>query len=285
MPVTLQFDVDVRDAALTVEIFLRKYKGVSRRMLTRLKHISGGICCNGIPVRTIDPVRFGDSITLCEPDSSAALMPSSRTVPVLLNTAAYIVYIKPIHMPVHPSQGHRDDTLGNIFAANYPQLPFRPVYRLDRDTSGICIAAKSAYAAGRMQGAVQKSYLALVSGILCKGGTVCAPIARQKDSIIARCVHNDGKPAVTHFTPLCSSGGYTLVSLWLETGRTHQIRVHMAYLGYPLAGDRLYGGDCRMFSHHMLHCGCVQFFDPETNDAVVLYAPWEELPAEFAGCK
>ena len=116
-----------------------------------------------------------------------------------------------------------------------------------------------------------------VCGILTESGTVDAPIGRQDGSVIRRCVRADGKPAVTHFVPLRHSDRYTLLSLRLETGRTHQIRVHMAHLGYPLAGDDLYGGDTRDFSHHMLHCDSLEFLDPVTGELRQYAAecPWE----------
>lgn len=162
---------------MTLEQFLRRHKGVSHRMLVRLKRIPGGICCNGAPIRTIDPVRYGDEIVLTDRENASALQPAAVSVPVLDETDSYIIYNKPAHMPVHPSQGHHSDTLGNVFAAQFPELPFRPVYRLDRDTSGICLAAKSAYAAKQLQGSTRKTYLALVCGILTESGTVDAPIA------------------------------------------------------------------------------------------------------------
>lgn len=261
---------------MTAEQFLRRHKGVSHRMLVRLKRLPNGICCNGRQIRTIDMVQFGDEIVLTDCEVSSALAPSATAVPVLGETDSYIVYNKPAGMPVHPSQGHHGDTLGNVFAAQFPQLPFRPVYRLDSDTSGICLIAKSAYAAGQLQGSTRKTYLALVCGELSTGGTIDAPIGRAEGSVLCRCVRPEGKPAVTHYTPLRSDGTYTLLSLRLETGRTHQIRVHMAYLGYPLAGDRLYGSNSEQFPHHMLHCDSLEFSDPETGECRQFSAacPW-----------
>lgn len=268
----LHFHMD-QPHPMPLEQFLRRHKGVSHRMLVRLKRIPGGICCNGAPIRTIDPVQPGDEIILTDCEAGSALVPSAAAVPILGETDSYIVYNKPAHMPVHPSQGHHDDTLGNVFAAQFPHLPFRPVYRLDSGTSGICLIAKSAYAAKLLQGSTQKTYFALVCGVLSAGGTISAPIGREDGSVIRRCVRRDGKPAVTHYTPLRHNARYTLLSLELETGRTHQIRVHMAYLGHPLAGDTLYGGTGD-FSHHMLHCGTLEFSDPETGAQRRFAAPW-----------
>lgn len=281
---SLVFLADDLEKPMTAEQFLRRHKGISHRMLVRLKHTPGGISCNGNPIRTIDTIFPGDRIVLTEPEHSSGLIPSSHIhVPILMETASYILYNKPPGMPVHPSQGHHDDTLGNVFAAAFPTLPFRPVYRLDRDTSGICLIAKSAYSAKLLQGQIRKRYLALVCGILTSPGTVNAPIARETDSIIRRCIRADGKPSVTHFVPLGNDGQYTLLELTLETGRTHQIRVHMAYLGYPLAGDSLYGGDLSRFQQHMLHCASVEFPDPDTHETVSVTCPWDAISQVLPG--
>ena len=156
---------------------------------------------------------------------------------------------------MHPSQNHYTDTLGNCFCAAYPGLACRPVNRLDRNTSGLCVFAKSAYAANQLQYHLQKRYYAVVEGVLTGSGTVSAPIAREQASIIIRCVRADGKPAVTHYRALQHNDKYTLLQLRLETGRTHQIRVHMAHIGHPLAGDTLYGGRTDAIDRQALHCG------------------------------
>lgn len=279
MPEPITFFVDIPD--LTLEQFLRQHKGVSHRMLTRLKRIDHGICCNGKPIRTIDTVQVGDKIVLSEPIQESHFPPSDRVVPILAERASYILYDKPPDMPVHPSHGHYDDTLANVFAAAFPELPFRAVYRLDRDTSGICLIAKSAYAAKQLQHHLQKRYCALVCGIITTAGTIDAPIARTADSVITRHVSPEGKPAVTHYQPLGNNGTYTLLELWLETGRTHQIRVHMAHLGHPLAGDSLYGGDCTQFQRHMLHCTSLTFTEPDTGERITVESPPE--PAFLQG--
>ena len=173
---------------MTAEQFLRRHKGVSHRMLVRLKRLPPGICRNDSQIRPIAMVQFGDETVLTDCEVPSALAPSAAAVPVLGETDSYIVYNKPAGMPVHPSQGHHGDTLGNVFAAQFPQLPFRPVYRLDSDTSGICLIAKSAYAAGQLQGSTRKTYLALVCGELSTGGTVDAPIGRAEGSVLCRCV-------------------------------------------------------------------------------------------------
>ena len=132
---------------------------------------------------------------------------------------------------------------------------------------------------------MEKTYLALVCGTLQESGTISAPIGRADGSVIRRCVRQDGKSSVTHYRPLRQDGTYTLVELTLETGRTHQIRVHMASLGYPLAGDTLYGGSTAHFSRHMLHCCRVAFPDPESGERITAECPFQACEAYFAAAK
>ena len=146
--------------------------------------------------------------------------------------------------------------------------------RLDRDTSGLCMIAKDAYTAGALQGKLDKRYYAVLCGRLTRDGTISAPIARAEASIITRCVREDGQPAVTHYRVLGCSPDYTAVEIRLETGRTHQIRVHFAHLGYPLAGDDLYGGSCRDIGRQALHCGRLFWRDPVTGQPCSAVSPW-----------
>ena len=204
----------------TLEQFLRSEKNVSRRLLTKLKR-TNGLWCNGTPIRSIDLVRFGDVIELHLPEVPSVVANAVRSVPICFETADFVVYHKPPDLPVHPSQNHYTDTLGNCFCAAYPGLACRPVNRLDRNTSGLCVFAKSAYAANQLQYHLQKRYYAVVEGVLTGSGTVSAPIAREQESIIIRCVRADGKPAVTHYRALQHNDNYTLLQLRMETGRTH----------------------------------------------------------------
>lgn len=254
--------------------YLRRRIGVSARLLARLKRTPAGILCNGVPVRAVDPVRAGDVVVLTMPEQEGLEPNPALYVPSVLETAHYIVYDKPTGMPVHPSARHRRDTLGNYFAASMPGHTFRAVNRLDRDTSGLCMIAKDAYTASALQGKLEKRYYAVLCGHLTGDGTISAPIARTEASIITRCVRQDGKPAVTHYRVLGHSADYTAVEIRLETGRTHQIRVHFAHLGYPLAGDDLYGGSCRHIGQQALHCGRLFWRDPVTKQARSAVSPW-----------
>ncbi|MBQ9898614.1 MAG: RluA family pseudouridine synthase [Ruminococcus sp.] len=249
--------------------FLRR-EGVSRRLLTKLKRQEGGITRAGETVRTIDLVCPGDVIVL-RPDDVKLLEPNPElNVPVIFESEGVAVFDKPPHMPVHPSMKHRTDTLGNWFAHLFPDLTFRPVNRLDRDTSGLCMTAKDARSAAMLQGAWEKTYIAAVHGIIDESGTIDAPIARERESVIVRCVRADGQPAVTHYERIAVCGDYSLAEVTPETGRTHQIRVHFAHIGHPLAGDDLYGGSRTDISRQALHCAEIRFTDPTTGERVEL---------------
>jgi len=258
--------------------YLMKQQGVSRRLLTKLKRQDGGITRNGETVRSVDLVCGGDEIVLRLEDTSLLEANPSLNVPVAYESGSVVVFDKPAGMPVHPSIKHQGDTLGNYFAARYPDLTFRPVNRLDKDTSGLCAVAKGALAAKLLQGSIDKVYYAAVQGVTEESGTIDAPIAREQESIILRCVRDDGQPAVTHFRRIGGNSSYSLEEILLETGRTHQIRVHFAYTGHPLAGDDMYGGSLEHITRQALHCGRLTFTEPLTGKSVTVSS---ELPQEI----
>ena len=208
-----------------------------------IKNIMNNYYINSVVANTGDgTVNTGDIVILQFQDTKI-LEPNFRLcVPIAFENENLVVFDKPVGMPVHPSIKHQGDTLGNFFAAKYPDITFRPVNRLDRDTSGLCITAKNAFAAAALQNSVKKVYYAVVTGYIDGEGIIDVPIAREKDSIIKRTVRQDGQRAVTHYKAIKSGKKYSLIEIKLETGRTHQIRVHFAYIGHPLAGDDLYGG-------------------------------------------
>lgn len=266
--------IDVRCAGeMPLGDYLRKYAGISAHTLKRLKNVPDGIMRNGQHLRTVDPVVSGDIILLHLPESCAHTPNPALHLPVVYESEQILVCDKPAGMPVHPSMLHRDDTLANWFAAQYPDCGFHAVNRLDRNTSGLCVIAKTAYAAHALRNGVQKRYYALIGAGLHGSGTVDAPIARAQESVITRCVRADGKPAVTHYRVMQEMPDCTLLELTLETGRTHQIRVHMAYIGYPLLGDDLYGGDCSRIHAHALHCGYLSLTDPAADEPISLHTP------------
>lgn len=271
-----------------------KLMGVSRRLVVRLKRTDGGMTRNGAFVKTSDIVLAGDVISLKRLDRSLLDPVQGLDVPIAYDDDDVTVYIKPAGMPVHPSIGHQGDTLGNCFAAGYPELTFRPINRLDKDTSGLCAAAKSAYAANYLSGKISKVYMAVVRGTPIPrniedprikwqetetGFRIEAPIGREGDSIVKRMVREDGQKAVTNYTIIKTNGIHSLLRIELETGRTHQIRVHFSSVGHPLAGDDLYGGSTEFCLRQALHCGEMSFLRPSDSSEIRLFS---DIPEDMA---
>ncbi|MGN0579965.1 MAG: RluA family pseudouridine synthase [Ruminococcus sp.] len=269
---------------VTLQSFLHGRKGFSKRLLTRLKRTDMGITRNGSIVRSIDIVYPGDEIVIRTEDTSLLEPNHDLKAAVIFENENLVVFDKPPGMPVHPSVRHQGDTLGNLFAAMYPDTTFRPVNRLDRDTSGLCIIAKNAHAANVLQGECKKVYYAAVHGLVDESGTIDAPIARRTESIILRCIRDDGQPSVTHYRRIAANSRYSLAEIELETGRTHQIRVHFSYIGHPLAGDDLYGGLRDDIHRQALHCGRLTFTEPLSGLPVTVKSQIpNEIRALFPG--
>ena len=188
-------------------------------------------------------------------------------------------------MPVHPVHEHRYDTLANIVA--YHQLlcgqryTFRAVNRLDRNTTGIVLIAKDRLTASVLPRTVRKKYTAVCEGELYGSGTIDAPLALKEGHTIQREVNENGVRAVTHWRSLDVRGNHSLIELTLETGRTHQIRAHMAYIGHPLAGDDMYGGKTDIFERQCLHCSWAEFCDPYSKEKITVEASAKELTERF----
>lgn len=253
---------------------------VSKRLIKKLKRTENGITLNGKHIRTIDKINKGDRITIFLEDKKSLSPNGDLCVPVLFECDDFIAFDKPSNMPVHPSIKHRDDTLGNYFSHHCKGLTFRPINRLDKDTSGVCVVAKNAYAAKVLQQSIEKTYYAIACGKTEAEGTIDAPIGRVDGSIITREISPNGQEAVTHYKAVeySANGKYTLLKINLETGRTHQIRVHFAYIGHPLAGDSMYGGDCSDISRQALHCKTVRLSNPTTGEKMTIES---ELPIDM----
>lgn len=281
---SLSYRVDAQHHGMQVQQFLIHCHGYSRRRITRLKREPDGILRNGKPLRMVDALEQGDVLTvsLREEQQETPILPNpSLFAPVCFEDSDVVVFDKPAGMPVHPSHLHREDTLANYYMSRCVPMEeaavFRPVNRLDRNTSGLCVVAKNAVAAAKLAGCVDKKYLAIVQGRLPNPeGVIDAPIARAQESIIVRTVSPRGKPAVTRFRVLEECEKHTLVEVFLETGRTHQIRVHFSWLGHPLAGDDLYGGDTERIARQALHCSEVQFLHPYSGKPVRVASPLPE---------
>ena len=248
--------------------FLRRC-AVSTELARGVKFRGSGFFADGQPVqanRRVYPVQV---VSFELPPEQEGVAPQPEIpVQVVYQDAFAVVLEKPPHLAVHPTLNYPYDTLANgygAWAAQQGHSPvFRPVNRIDKDTSGLVLAAKNTYAAPLLAQNVEKLYYAVVEGELPLGkGVIDAPIGRQADSIIGRCVTPEGKPSRTEYTIVKVKNGLSLAACVPVTGRTHQIRVHFASIGHPLAGDDLYGGSRQRIGRQALHCARQVFRVPD----------------------
>lgn len=274
---------------LTVEQVLRKQAGLTRRQISRAKFYPDGIQKNGIRCRVTEKVCGGDIIRVCvegENETSSHLESACGELDILYEDEDLLAVNKPAGMVTHPRGGHYQDTLANQAAAYFrrkgEEHSIRPVGRLDKETSGIVIFAKNKAAASRLQlqreqKILKKTYLAIVEGCLPVDGMehlIREPMEQDPENRLKMVVAPGGKEAVTRYRVLKNCRGYSLVSVTLDTGRTHQIRVHMAGLGHPLMGDQLYNDkpDGATSSRAYLHAWKVELQQPYTGKNIRLQA-------------
>ena len=286
----IHYTVKAQDSGLTILAFLRK-KGFSKHILTTMKRAEHAILLNGLPAfgRTI--LKEQDVLKILVPEEvgpEESIIPVKIPLDILYEDEDILVLNKPADMPVHPSAGNYENTLANGVAWYYKQqgktFVYRCINRLDRDTTGVLVLAKNPLSGALLsaqmkQRQIRRTYLALTDGIPPKKGTISAPIARMDDSVITREVNFEhGETAVTHYERLDVNDGYSLVELHLDTGRTHQIRVHMKYIGCPLPGDFLYHPDFDRISRQALHSFQLEFTHPITGKPMRFLAP---VPEDF----
>lgn len=257
--------------------FLRGEAGISCRLLKALKRIENGITLNGKHIRTIDIMHTGDVLSVDIPCPDSEIQPVEMPLEILYEDDDLIIINKDPFIACHPTHNHQGDTLANALAF-YLQSKgkvsvFRAIGRLDKGTSGIVICALNKHVASQVPKTVKKEYLAVVSGKLAPTGTIDAPIYRPDPMKTLRTVGEDGDRAVTHWTVIKQNETTTLARINLETGRTHQIRVHFASLGMPLVGDSMYGTDSERIGHQLLHCAKITFVHPVSGDNMTITAP------------
>lgn len=276
----VEFKIKPENDNRQIRDFLRDF-GVSSSLLTKLKQTENGITVNGKFARAIDLLHKDDILKISITNKGHMPTPSDIPLTVIYEDDDILVVDKPPFMPVHESRNHRGDTLSNAVANHVKEdTAFRAVYRLDRDTSGLVLIAKNELAASKLAGKIKKDYYAIVNGVLKDNGTIDAPIKRLGESIIKRCVSEDGERAVTHYEVVKANEKYSLLKINLETGRTHQIRVHFSHFGFPLVGDTLYGDESKIVNRQLLHCKDIYFNHPITNKEMHLSC---EFPNDFKG--
>ena len=290
---TVIYQISGQEEGLAVLEYLRK-NGFSRHILSAMKTDKNAILLNGLHAGGRAPLREGNLLRIHVPETESGenIVPVPMKLSILYEDQDILVVSKPADMPVHPSFGNYENTLANGVAAYFQEkgllCPFRCINRLDRDTSGALILAKNPLSASILSAQmknrlIRRTYLAVVKGITPEKGTVSAPISRVSASVIKRQVDfSEGDPAVTHFERLAVSHEHSLLEIRLETGRTHQIRVHMGYLGYPLPADYLYCPDYSRFSRQPLHSFQLTFTRPVTGAPLCVTAPvpsdiWERF--------
>lgn len=251
-----------------------KSKKYSSQIMSHLKRTENGILLNGQWGRVRDLLYEGDELTiqLIEDASSENIVPNNLPLNIVYEDEDILVVNKEANTPIHPSQGNYYNTLANAVAYYYQQkgeyFTYRCINRLDRDTTGLLIIAKHMYSASLLSDMVSnreihREYVAIATGKVPEKGTIIAPVGRVDGSTIERHVDEaQGDYACTHYKRLAYNNGYSLVSLKLETGRTHQIRVHMKHIGYPLPGDFLYNPDYSVIKRQALHSHKLSFKHP-----------------------
>lgn len=284
----LIYEIAAEHTGMKIGDFLRK-TGYSRHVIIRLKKTENGILLNGEWAYVGQSLKEGDhlEIHIIEEESSEQIVPSELPLDIVYEDEDLLIINKPADMPIHPSINNYDNTLANALMWYYQQkgetFVYRCINRLDRDTTGLLIVAKNMLSGGILSDMskkreIHREYLAIAEGEVPQEGVIDAPIARKEESVIERCVDFErGDRAVTHYWRLDYRNGYSLVRLKLETGRTHQIRVHMKYLGHPLTGDYLYNPDYRILNHQALHSWKLAFRHPVTGAQMQFKAdpPWK----------
>ena len=272
----------------TINSILKQNLNISSRLFSKLINnklvkVNNQICDTRNYVHINDIISIDFSYT----EDNSNIVPTKMNLNIIYEDDAILVLNKPAGVAIHPSMRHFENTLSNGVKYYFDNInlkrKIRPVNRLDSDTSGVVIFAKNEYVHSILSAEMQKDlfkkeYIAICTGIFDKkDGTINAPIGRKNDSIIERCVRDDGQEAITHYRVLnefCNNDiVYSKLLINLETGRTHQIRVHTAYIGHSILGDSLYGNKSNLINRQALHAYKVEFIHPIANKRLEFIAP------------
>ena len=285
----MEINYKIKNNTQTINSTLQNELKISSRLLYKLIKLNK-IELNHKPCDTRKTGTFGDTITInfdYEEDNSN-IIPTKMNLNIIFEDDWLLVVNKPAGIAIHPSVLHYSDSLCNGIKFYFDKIglkkKIRPVNRLDLNTSGLVVFAKCEYIQECLinqmkNNQFKKEYLAICNGFFDKkSGTINLPIARKENSIIERCISENGQTAITHYEVLKEFDNYSLVKCSLETGRTHQIRVHMSAIGHPLLGDSLYGSISDLINRQALHCFNLQFIHPVYNNDLNF---WGDLPNDF----
>ena len=284
----IDYIIDEDSAGLRVEQFLRR-KRYSGQNLSEIKRMPKSILVNGVHYYMRQELSTGDhlQVRICETQNSEKIPPTKLPLDIIYEDEDLLVLNKPAGMPIHPSLNNYTNSIANALAYYFQSqgkpFIFRCCNRLDRDTSGLTIVSKHLVSGSILSDMtkyreIHREYLAITrDSVTPSEGTIQAPLGRKEGTIIERTVDwEHGEDAVTHYKVVKEANGHSLVSLRLETGRTHQIRIHMKYLGYPLIGDYLYNPDMEYMTRQALHSHHMEFTHPITGEHMSFTAPLPE---------
>ncbi|MBQ7654793.1 MAG: RluA family pseudouridine synthase [Clostridia bacterium] len=279
----LTYIIDDRYDRQQLKSFLKNEVGLSSRLVKSLKNSEIGFLKNGEKIRTVDYLFSGDTLEINLDEGENDITPTFNDIDIVFEDEDFIVLNKSPFVAMHPTHNHQGDTLANDVAGyllNKNKIcTFRSIGRLDKGTSGLCIVALNTLSASILsKQKIKKTYYAVAEGIFEGSGVIDAPIYRPDPMKTLRAVGESGDRAVTHWKCICHDDERSFLEINLETGRTHQIRVHFAHLGAALTGDRLYGNEREDITHQALHCGRMEFVHPLTKQNISLFA---EMPGDM----
>lgn len=256
--------------------YLRYCQNFSYALIVKMRHTENSLLLDGVPIRTIDRIKSGSVLKAYIPESESFFEPNPNLkINMLYEDEDIVVFDKPVHMPVHPSKNHQTDTVANYCAARYGNAKFHVVGRLDMDTSGIIVIGRHSHSAAVLtKNGGEKEYIAIIEGVLKEPfGVIDAPIDDSDPSLHKSFIAPTGQPSVTEYEVIGTDGVLTVVKVRPKTGRTHQIRVHFAYIGHPLCGDELYGGSLEHIDRQALHRNKMTFEHPITKTVLEFESP------------
>lgn len=289
----MEYIINKKYDKMMLKVFLQKELSLSSRLIRYLKKYETSILVNGVHANVTHILNEGDVLFLDfsdkEDDVNECLEKTEIPVEIVFENENYTVINKPAGMPTHQSLKHYTDTLANALAFRYRDKPyvFRAINRLDKDTSGIVLTANNRFYADILceklkNGKFHKQYVAIVKGRIDSKGEVNAPIARLQESIITRGVCENGDKSITLYEPILVCDDATVLLVTPITGRTHQIRVHMAYIGHAIIGDDLYGEPSEEISRQALHAYSLKI-DGEGEFKAELPADMKQLIRRYFG--